>query len=106
MAGDGSASPGFGSVEQEAGMSGSGVARKLDFGDVPTAVTGTGRGRAGLRRAAAADDTAGAGKYRVLAHRRRLAQMRARHVLDAAERGVGGAAAGLAGGGRLVGEVR
>jgi hypothetical protein len=87
-------------------MSGSGVARKLDFGDLPTAVTGTGRGRAGLRRAAAAGDVAGPGKYRVLAHRRRLAQMRARHVLDAAEHGVGGAAASGAGGGRLLREVR
>jgi hypothetical protein len=56
-----------------------GVTRKLDFGYSPTTVTGTTAWRAGLQLAPAA----GPGKYRALARRRRLAQIRARHALDA-----------------------
>lgn len=66
----------------------SGAPAKLDFGAWPTRVTGTGGARAGLRLAAPAD-MRGPGKYAVLAHRRRQAQMRARHLLDAAERAMG-----------------
>ena len=62
----------------------SGAMRKLDFGDWPTAVTSTGAARAGLRLAVPADMW-GPGKYRVLAQRRRQAQIRARHALDRQE---------------------
>ncbi len=58
------------------------LARKLDFGELPTTVTGTGRGRPGLWLAAAAGRVSGPGKYRVLDLRRRRAQIRARHLLD------------------------
>jgi hypothetical protein len=59
------------------------LALKLDFGELPTRVTGTGsRGRAALRLASGADQLAGPDKYRVLDARRRRAQIRARHLLD------------------------
>jgi hypothetical protein len=61
------------------------LARKLDFGDVPTAVTSTvGRGRAGLRLARFMPPSP-PDKYRVLEQRRRAAQMRARHLLERGE---------------------
>jgi len=64
------------------------LARKLDFGDWPTTVTSTGgRGNAGLRLAPAPGRLAGPDKYRVLEHRRRQAQIKARHLLGAAEGG-------------------
>jgi hypothetical protein len=58
------------------------LARKLDFGDVPTTVTTTGtRGRAGLRLAPRAARASGPDKYRQLEARRRDAQIRARRLL-------------------------
>jgi hypothetical protein len=70
------------------------LARKLDFGDVPTRVTSTGgRGPAGLRLAPRAGRLSGPDKYRVLERRRRTAQITARRVLDLfdAQAGKGGA---------------
>jgi hypothetical protein len=64
---------------------GSGLVLKLDFGDAPTTMTSTARGRAGLRLAVPGGDTTGPAKYRALALRRRTAQIRARHLLDQAE---------------------
>ena len=59
------------------------LARKLDFGERPTAVTSTGgRGRAGLRLAPRARRLNGPDKYRVLDARRRRAQIHARHLLN------------------------
>jgi hypothetical protein len=59
------------------------LARKLDFGELPTTVTSTGgRGRAGLRLAPPTGRLAGPDKYRVLDGRRRAAQIAARHLLD------------------------
>lgn len=59
------------------------LARKLDFGDMPTNTTSTvGRGRAGLRLAPRPPRAAGPDKYRLLEVRRRQAQMRARRLLD------------------------
>lgn len=60
------------------------LARKLDFGDMPSSLTGTaGRGRAGLRLAPRSPRAAGPDKYRHLEARRRNAQIRARRLLDA-----------------------
>ena len=59
------------------------LARKLDFGELPTQVTSTGgRGRAGLRLAPGPSGLTGPDKYKVLDLRRRRAQIRARHLLD------------------------
>ena len=59
------------------------LARKLDFGELPTRVTSTtGRGRAGLRLAVSSS-AVGPDKYVALAARRRRAQMKARRLLDA-----------------------
>ena len=59
------------------------LARKLDFGDLPAAVTSTGgRGRGGLRLAPGLGRLTGPEKYRVLDERRRRAQMTARRLLD------------------------
>jgi hypothetical protein len=59
------------------------LARKLDFGEMPTVISSTGgRGRAGLRLAPAAGRLAGPDKYRVLDSRRRRAQIAARRLLD------------------------
>jgi hypothetical protein len=59
------------------------LARKLDFGESPTAVTSTGgRGRVRLRLAAGPSGLVGPDKYRVLERRRRAAQMSARRLLD------------------------
>jgi hypothetical protein len=57
------------------------LARKLDFGELPTAVTSTGgRGRAALRLAPSRGLT-GPDKYEILARRRRQAQIQARRLL-------------------------
>ena len=59
------------------------LARKLDFGELPAAVTNTGgRGRGGLRLAPGLGKLTGADKYRVLDQRRRRAQIMARRLLD------------------------
>ncbi len=58
------------------------LALTLNFGDLPTKVTSTGGpGRAGLRLAPSAGRLTGPDKYRVLDHRRRQAQISARHLL-------------------------
>lgn len=58
------------------------LARRLDFGDLPAAVTSTAQGsRTGLRLAPRASRAAGPEKYRQLEARRRHAQMRARRLL-------------------------
>lgn len=57
------------------------LARKLDFGETTT----TWRGRAGLRLALRSGVLRGPDKYKVLDHRRRRAQIRARHLLDLME---------------------
>jgi len=64
------------------------TALKLDFGGMTT--TGglgivMGRGRAGLRLASPGGPLRGPDKYRILEHRRRQAQMRARHLLELME---------------------
>ena len=60
------------------------TALKLDFGGMTT--TGTrGGGRAGLRLAVPSDWLRGPGKYMVLDHRRRQAQIRARRLLQLME---------------------
>jgi hypothetical protein len=61
------------------------AARKLDFGEITTTATGSGRSRAGLRLALASGVLRGPDKYKVLEHRRRQAQIKARHLLDLAE---------------------
>jgi hypothetical protein len=58
------------------------LARKLDFGERPTVISSTGRGRTGLRLAPAVGRLAGPDKYRVLDRRRRRAQIAARRLLD------------------------
>ena len=59
------------------------LARKLDFGEQPAAVTGTGvRNRASLRLAPSGSRLSGPDKYRVLERRRRQAQIAARRLLD------------------------
>jgi hypothetical protein len=62
------------------------AARRLDFGDVTTTMTraAIGRSRAGLRLAVPGF-AKGPGKYKVLEHRRRQAQIAARHLLDLTE---------------------
>lgn len=64
------------------------LALKLDFGESATRVTSTGgRGKAGLRLAAATHPGSGPDKYRLLDRRRRAAQIRARHLLDLMDAG-------------------
>ena len=60
----------------------SSLARKLDFGEQPTVISSTGRGRAGLRLAPSVGRLTGPDKYRVLESRRRRAQLAARRLLD------------------------
>lgn len=64
------------------------AALKLDFGGM-TGVTTTGAPvsgrRSGLRLAVPAAALRGPDKYKVLEHRRRQAQMKARHLLDLME---------------------
>jgi hypothetical protein len=64
------------------------LARKLDFGELPTAVTSTGgNGGAALRLAARPGRLTGADKYEQMERRRRTAQINARHLLDRMEPG-------------------
>jgi len=59
------------------------LARKLDFGEQPTAISSTGgRVLAGLRLAPPLGRLTGPDKYRVLEGRRRRAQIAARRMLD------------------------
>lgn len=60
------------------------AALKLDFGGVTT-TTPAGIGRAGLRLATPAGRLHGPEKYKVLEHRRRQAQIRARRLLEILE---------------------
>lgn len=60
------------------------TALKLDFGGMTTTGTG-GRGRAGLRLAPAGGALRGPDKYKILEHRRRQAQIKARHLLNLME---------------------
>ncbi|CAN5774381.1 hypothetical protein BH24ACI5_BH24ACI5_09320 [soil metagenome] len=64
---------------------GGSTALRLDFGGVTTTGTVAGRGRAGLRLANAGGPLKGPDKYRILEHRRRQAQIKARHLLDIME---------------------
>ena len=58
------------------------LARQLDFGDSAARVTSTGgRGRVGLRLAPELGRLTGPDKDRLLEHRRRQAQIDARHLL-------------------------
>lgn len=59
------------------------VAGKLDFGEMTT--TAVHPGRAALRLALPSGVLRGPDKYKVLDHRRRQAQIRARHLLDLME---------------------
>ena len=62
------------------------TALKFDFGGITTTGSvASGRGRAGLRLATPAGTLRGPDKYRILDHRRRQAQIRARHLLDLME---------------------
>ena len=61
------------------------TALTLDFGGVTTTAAGTGRGRGGLRMAVPGGGLRGPDKYRILDHRRRQAQIRARHLLELME---------------------
>jgi hypothetical protein len=64
------------------------LARKLDFGELPTAVTSTGgSGRAALKLAGRSGRLTEADKYEQLERRRRTAQINARHLLDRMEPG-------------------
>ncbi len=60
------------------------AALKLDFGGVTT-TSPTGTGRAGLRLAAPSGRLRGPEKYKILEHRRRQAQIRARRLLEMME---------------------
>ena len=61
------------------------TALKLDFGGVTTTATGTGRGRGGLRLAVPGAGLRGPDKYKILEHRLRQAQIKARHLLELME---------------------
>jgi hypothetical protein len=71
------------------------TALTLDFGGMTTTEAVAGRGRGGLRlaprlarlgaRSAQAVGLSGPDKYRVLEHRRRQAQIKARHLLELME---------------------
>lgn len=58
------------------------LARALDFGDLTSALSGSGAGRTGLRLALGSGLLRGPDKYKVLERRRRRAQIRARRALD------------------------
>jgi hypothetical protein len=62
------------------------LALRLDFGGMATQVTGTGAGRQTLRLAPRPGRLTGPDKYKVLEHRRRQAQIEARHLLDLTDR--------------------
>ena len=57
------------------------LARKLDFGDLPTAVTSTDTRRRAALRLAPSRGLTGPEKYQVLERRRRQAQIQARRLL-------------------------
>ncbi len=57
------------------------LALKLDFGEMTTTM-GTAAATRGLRLAVASRAPSGPEKYRLLAHRRHQAQMKARRLLD------------------------
>lgn len=62
------------------------LARQFDFGATTTTSTASGpTGRTGLRLALPSDVLRGPDKYRVLEHRRRQAQIKARRLLDLME---------------------
>ena len=61
------------------------LARTLDFGDTVTTTAAGPRG-SGLRLAAPLAIVSGPDKYKVLEHRRRQAQIRARRQLDLLDR--------------------
>jgi hypothetical protein len=72
------------------------TALTLDFGGITTTATAVGRGRGGLRLAPrlapvgarsgqAVGSLRGPDKYTVLEHRRRQAQIKARHLLELME---------------------
>ena len=61
------------------------TALKLDFGGMTTTGGVAAGGRAGLRLAIPGSALRGPDKYRVLEHRRRQAQLRARHLLELME---------------------
>lgn len=64
------------------------AALTFDFGGMTgttTTSTTAGRGRGGLRLAAAGGGLRGPDKYKVLEHRRRQAQIKARHLLELME---------------------
>ena len=60
------------------------AALTLDFGGMTTSTTGAG-GRRGLRLAVPTGGLRGPDKYKILEHRRRQAQIRARHLLELME---------------------
>ena len=60
---------------------GDSLARRLDFGTLPTERTIVRGFRCGLRLATTSRELRGPDKYRVLEHRRRQAQIRARRAL-------------------------
>jgi hypothetical protein len=62
------------------------LALELDFGGLATRVTGTGGGRQSLRLARRPGRLTGPDKYKVLEHRRRQAQIQARHLLGLMDR--------------------
>ena len=61
------------------------AALKLDFGGMTTTSAPAGTRRGGLRLAAPGGPLRGPDKYKVLEHRRRQAQMKARRLLDLME---------------------
>ena len=62
------------------------LALKLDFGGMATRVTGTGVEKHSLRLAPRPGRLMGPDKYKVLDHRRRRAQIQARHLLGLMDR--------------------
>jgi hypothetical protein len=58
------------------------LARQLDFGDLEPPSTGRGLRNRGLRLAVPSAVLRGPDKYKVLEHRRRQAQIKARRLLD------------------------
>lgn len=61
------------------------AAMKLDFGGVTTTSSAVTGGRSGLRLAAASGTLRGPDKYKMLDHRRRQAQIKARRLLEMME---------------------
>jgi hypothetical protein len=61
------------------------AALKLDFGGMTTTTPAMRGSRGSLRLAAAPATLSGPDKYKILEHRRRQAQIRARHLLELME---------------------